>query len=281
MIIDTHEHCFDAKTLQCWAASKMTDFENANIYFAEVSINCFDIDDMAAIVTKYHPCLGIVPGQHPKLVSEETNVADIFSHVIKRVELYRNCVLGIKTGLDYHWVEDPSARTKQCILLKLFLKYAKDKRLPIVLHVRSDENNLRCADEDVISAMLSTEFDGKVVLHCFNGDKETALRFLEINKNTYFGIGGVITYPECQDTLEAIKYIPRNRILLETDGPYIKPFYPNLSRPKGKKNSSLNLPIVIEKLAKTLGVGTTEIEEMTAKNACEFYNLSNLIGGDE
>lgn len=150
-----------------------------------------------------------------------------------------------------------------------------------MLHVRSDVNNPRSADEDVISAMLSTEFDGKVVLHCFNGDKETVLRYLGVNENTYFGIGGVITYSGCQETLEALKYMPRNRILLETDGPYLKPFYPDLSRPKGKKNSSLNLPIVIEKLAKTIGVGRTEIEEMTAKNACDFYDLSNLTGGDE
>lgn len=276
MIIDTHEHTFDAKTLQCWAASRIPDFEKNNVYYVEISINCFDIDDMAAIVTKNTPCLGIVPGQHPKLVSEDTDVKKIFSYVVNRLNIYNDHVLGLKTGLDYQWGENSKARSNQRELLTLFLEYAKDKHMPVVLHVRSHENEPEKADDDVIAALLCTGFDGKIVLHCFNGNKDIVRRYLEVNKNTYFGLGGVITYPGSQDTLEAIKNIPRTRILLETDGPYLKPFHPDGSRPVGKKNSSLNLPIVIEKIAETIGIEATEVEEITTRNACDFYNLRIL-----
>lgn len=273
MIIDTHEHCFSPKTMDCWAASRMPEFEKNNIKFIEISIDCFDIDDMIAVITKHSPCIGVVPGAHPKLITGDTDIDIVFDYVKDRLSLYRSCVLGIKTGLDYHWVKDEKAQEKQRLLLMHFLQYATEHVLPVVLHVRSNDDEPMQADEDILSILSGMKYTGKMVLHCFHGNSELVSHYLETNENTYFGIGGSITYPSCEELINAVKNMPDDRILLETDGPYIKPYYPDMSRPPGKRNSSLNLPIVIDKLSSILGMSSSELETMTAQNACEFYNL--------
>ncbi len=275
MIIDTHEHCYNPKTMDCWAANRMPEFENRDIKFVEIGINCFDIDDMIEVITKYKPCLGVVLGEHPKFITKDTDVESIFTYVIDRLLLYRNHVLGIKTGLDYHWVTDESAKGKQQELLKKFLRYAKEEKLPVVLHIRSHEDDPEAADLDMFSILQEVDFSSKMVLHCFTGNDSIAMRYLEINPNTYFGIGGAITHQECSALVAAVNAIPRQRILLETDGPYMKPFYPDMTRPAGKRNLSLNLPIVIDRLAAVLGSTSVEIENITSKNAYDFYYLTD------
>lgn len=280
MIIDTHQHCFSSKTKDCWAASRMIEFEKYNIKFVEIGINCFDIDNMIRAITKYTPCIGVVLGEHPKQITIDTDTEKIFCYVKEKVMHYKTHVLGIKTGLDYFWVEDEELRKKQRALLQFFLQYAEEQRLPIISHVRSRDDDPFCADKDMVSILSKMKYKGRIVLHCFNGTKELASKYLAINDNIYFGIGGAITFPAREKLIEAVKIIPRNRILLETDGPYMKPFYPDMARPQGKKNSSLNLPIVINKLAEVLDILPSRVEEMTAKNACEFYGLNlNILFG--
>lgn len=273
MIIDTHEHCFSAGTMDCWAADRMPEFERKNIKFVECSINCFDIDDMIAVVTKYNPCLGVVVGEHPKLIAADTDIEKIFCYVKGKAALYKKDVLGIKTGLDYYRVEDETARIKQQELLRKFLLYAKKEDLPVVLHIRSSQDDPGRADLDLQSVLSDVGFSGRMVLHCFSGNEETVSRCLELNPNVFFGIGGAVTYPEYGELIKAVKIMPKKRILLETDGPYMKPFYPDLTRPAGKQNSSLNLPIVIDKLALVLKMEPDEIENLTAENAGGFYGL--------
>lgn len=271
MIIDTHVHYFNPKNKECWAANRMAEFEARGIKFVEISIDCFDIDNMAAVITKYSSCLGVVLGEHPKQVTADLDIEKVFVHVRERLEIYKDHALGIKTGLDYYRVEDDRARWKQRKLLRMFLECAKDEKLPVILHVRSHEDKSADADKDMLSVLSETQFKGKMVLHCFSGDRELASRYLAGNENTYFGIGGVLTYPDCSGLTEAIKEIPRDRILLETDGPYMKPFYPDGTRTAGKKNSSLHLPVIIDKIAAVLGISPKEVEDLTTKNACEFY----------
>ena len=199
------------------------------------------------------------------------DIEKVFVHVRERLEIYKDHALGIKTGLDYYRVEDDRARWKQRELLRMFLECAKDEKLPVVLHVRSQEDKSADADKDILSVLSETQFKGKMVLHCFSGERELASRYLAGNENTYFGIGGVLTFPDCGGLTEAVKEIPRDRILLETDGPYMKPFYMDGTRVAGKKNSSLNLPVIIDKIATVLGISPKEVEDLTTKNACEFY----------
>ena len=277
MVIDTHVHYYDSRTRSNWFANRMPDLAEYNISFAEIGINYFDIDSMVAIMTKFERCIGVVPGQHPKNISADTDVNLIFDYVTKRLDLYRNQVIGLKTGLDYHWVTDECVRKRQRELLRLFLDFAAERKMAVVLHIRSrvsEGEGVRQADEDMLTILKEMKFQDAMVLHCFNGNTDLVLRYLVENENTYFGIGGSVTYPNNERLIKAVKMIPRNRLLLETDGPYLKPIRPDMTRPHGKKNSSLNLPIIIDKLAAILEMTSVEVEEMTSKNACDFYKLN-------
>lgn len=251
----------------------MHDFQERDIKFLEIGIDYLDLDEIFAVMPQYSPCLGVVPGVHPKLITVDSETEEIFKFVENRISLYRKYVQGVKTGLDYHWVEDEAAQQNQRILLKQFIEYAEDEKLPVVLHIRSNINNPFKAEYDLFTLLSELHFTGKMIVHCFCGNSELVFKYLSLNRNTYFGIGGTITYPDCTDLEEAVKVIPRDRLLLETDGPYIKPFFPDRTRPIGKRNSSFNLPIVIKKLANVLGQEPQEIEDMTAKNAMECFSI--------
>ena len=104
------------------------------------------------------------------------------------------------------------------------------------------------------------------MIHCYSYSKELVRTFLDMG--FYFGIGGVLTFKNARKLKEAVEYIPLDRIVVETDCPYLAP-EPN----RGKRNSSLNLPYVITKLAELKGLEEEEIREAVWRNAHALYRL--------
>ena len=104
------------------------------------------------------------------------------------------------------------------------------------------------------------------VMHCFSYTKETAAKILEWG--WYFGIGGVLTFKNARKLREAVETIPLERILLETDCPYLAP-EPN----RGKRNDSRNLPYVVSALARQKGVSEEEVIEITEQNAKRLFRV--------
>ena len=127
MVIDTHVHYYNPQSKKCWIADRIQEFTENNIRFVEISINCFDTNDMMTIMNRYDPCLVVVIGEHPKLVTADTDIQKIFRYIKDHLTNNGTKVLGIKTGLDYHWGEDRAARQKQQELLRMFLEYAKEE----------------------------------------------------------------------------------------------------------------------------------------------------------
>jgi len=105
-------------------------------------------------------------------------------------------------------------------------------------------------------------------VHCYSYTKEMAQRFLEMD--FYFGIGGVITFKNAKKLKEAVEYIPLEKIVLETDCPYLSP-EPN----RGKRNSSLNLPYVAQAIADIKNIDYNIVLEKTFENAMAVYRLKN------
>ena len=104
------------------------------------------------------------------------------------------------------------------------------------------------------------------VIHCFSYTKETARDYL--NWNYYFGIGGVITFQNAKKLKEAVEYIPIENIVLETDSPYLAPI------PfRGKRNSSLNLPLIAQGIADVKKMDVEKVIEITSQNAKKLYRL--------
>jgi TatD DNase family protein len=117
---------------------------------------------------------------------------------------------------------------------------------------------------DVMTAAGADQIGG--VIHCYSYTKETARTFL--NMGFYFGIGGVLTFKNAKKLKEAVEYLPMDRIVLETDSPYLAPV------PfRGKRNSSLNIPYVIETLAQIKGISQEEVRRYAWENAHSLYRM--------
>ncbi len=168
------------------------------------------------------------------------------------------CVAVGEIGLDYYWDEPDREIQKNWFLLQLAL--AREVGLPVIIHSRDAARDTI----DLMTAEKASEIGG--VIHCFGYSREVAKIFL--NMGFYIGIGGVLTFKNARKLKEVAEYVPMDRIVLETDSPYLAPV-PN----RGKRNSSLNLPHVAQALAEIKGLSREEVEQITWENACRLYRM--------
>lgn len=163
-----------------------------------------------------------------------------------------------ETGLDYHYPEPGEAVQKEWFARQLTL--AREVKLPVIIHSREAAKDTL----DIMQAHRAGEIGG--VVHCFSYTKEMAREYL--NMDYYFGIGGVITFKNAKKLKEAVAYIPIDKILLETDSPYLSP-----EPHRGERNSSLNLPYVASEIAAIKGISYEEVVERTEQNARKLFGL--------
>ena len=140
------------------------------------------------------------------------------------------------------------------------LELAKEAGLPVVIHSRD-------AAKDTLDIMKS-EHHGETggVIHCFSYGVEIAKEYLDMGY--YLGIGGVLTFKNAKKLKEVAEYAPLSRLVLETDCPYLAP-----EPYRGKRNSSLYLPYVAEKIAEIKGVSAEEVVRQTEENSRQLYRL--------
>jgi len=159
-------------------------------------------------------------------------------------------------GLDYHY--DYSPRDVQMECFRLHMELARKVKLPVIVHQRE-------AAEDTL-AVLRDYRDVPGVVHCFSGSVEVAREIL--NMGWYISFTGVITYSNARKSHEVIRYAPRDRIMLETDAPYMAPVpY------RGKRNSSLYMPEITESLAEIWEVSLEEAARITTENGKRFFGI--------
>ncbi|MDE7232374.1 MAG: TatD family hydrolase, partial [Lachnospiraceae bacterium] len=163
-----------------------------------------------------------------------------------------------ETGLDYHYPEPAVTLQKEWFARQLTL--AREVKLPVIIHSREAAKDTL----DIMQALRAGEIGG--VVHCFSYAKEMAREYL--NMDYYFGIGGVITFKNAKKLKEAVEYIPIDKILLETDSPYLSP-----EPHRGERNSSLNLPYVAKEIAAIKGLSYEEVVECTEENARRLFGL--------
>lgn len=168
------------------------------------------------------------------------------------------CVAVGEIGLDYYWDDVERDVQKKWFVRQLDL--ARECQKPVIIHSRE-------AAKDTID-MMNAEKAGDIggVVHCYSYTKETARDIL--NMDFYFGIGGVLTFSNAKKLKEAVEYIPMDKIVLETDAPYLSPV-PN----RGKRNSSLNIPYVVAALAEIKGISEEEVRRIVWENSVKLYRM--------
>lgn len=206
------------------------------------------------LMTKYdyiYGALGVHPSDSAELDEES------FAWLKAQLSLEK-CVAVGEIGLDYYWDEPERDIQKRWFVRQLDL--ARECKKPVIIHSRDAAKDT----VDILNAEKAGDIGG--VIHCYSYTKETARDFL--NMDFYFGIGGVLTFNNAKKLKEAVEYIPIEKIVVETDCPYLAPV-PN----RGKRNSSLNLPYVVAALAEIKGISEEEVRQIVWENSVRLYRM--------
>ena len=164
-------------------------------------------------------------------------------------------------GLDYYWAENPPKEFQQMVFRRQ-LELALELELPVIVHDREAHGD---------SLEIVKEFPGvRGVFHCFSGSPEMAEELLK--RGWYLGFDGPVTYKNARRAPEVVAVTPLDRIVVETDAPYMSPV-PN----RGRRNDSRNLPYIVEKLAEWKGISPEEMAAHTWNNGLRLFGLEGKV----
>ena len=266
MFIDTHCHIdsyerhagesFDALLARLRDPAAATSGQALPEAFIHVACDPADFERGKELSEKYgnvYTAYGI----HPEYVDTETSEDEA------RLEEYLahpKCVACGEFGLDYHY--DPQSRPRQIKLFERHLQIALRSEKPIVLHLRE-------ADDDALAILRNASLHEKNVhIHCFTGSPEFAEALLALDANIYIGFTGIITFKNAQNVRDAAALVPSDRILLETDSPYMSPIpY------RGKPCHSGFIPYIAQTLANTKKTPVEEIYRLCRENTRRCYGI--------
>ena len=254
MIFDTHAHYddeqFDEDRDELLASMQACGVEAVTNIGASLATSQNTIE-----LTKKYPFVYGAIGVHPNEV-EDLN-EDGIAWLKENSGLPKIVAVG-EIGLDYYWDEPGREVQKKWFLRQLEL--AREVKLPVVIHSRDAAKDTL----DIMKSFHAENLGG--VIHCFSYTKEMVREYL--NMGFFLGIGGVVTFKNAKKLKEVVEYMPMEQMVLETDCPYLSPV-PN----RGKRNSSLNLPYVVEEVARLKGISVDEVIEITNRNAKTMYRL--------
>ena len=247
------------------------ELQDANIpYSIEPGVSLQSCEEVLELVAQYPGRIFPAVGIHPT-----RSIFETWSDRYK-LDAYANTpgVIAIgEIGLDYHYKREEQHRLKQHVWFIYQLNLAWKRKLPVILHVRdAHEDALR-----ILRMHPARKLGG--VIHCFYGSREIAEQYLKLGY--HIGIGGSALQLEerAQDLWGAIPHIPLDRILVETDAPFILPYCKDVIQPKllrRARNTSLILPAVIRKIAELKGISADEVEQATTENTIRLFRLPVL-----
>jgi TatD DNase family protein len=254
MIFDTHAH-YDDEQFDIDREFLIGSFKDAGIGNVVDIGASLETSQKAIDIAHEYDFFYAAVGVHPSEVEElnEDNIKKLY-------EWSRDdkCVAIGEIGLDYHWPDPAPELQKKWF--KAQLDIAREVELPVVIHSRD-----AAADTlDILKSERVGEIGG--VVHCFSYSREVAKQCVDMG--LYIGIGGVLTFKNGRKMVEVVEQTPMDRILLETDCPYLapEPF-------RGKRNNSTYLPYVVSKMAEIKGISEEEVIRITEENAKRMYKL--------
>lgn len=257
MIIDTHIHLDDERYRE--------DFDLMMQRAHESGVEAF-----------------IIPGAHPGTLERAIEICESYSDVYFAVGVHPydmehmesvdfdhytahpKCVAIGECGLDYFRLEGSdeekhAEKIRQADVFRSHIRFAKKVQKPLIIHIRDASHDAKM--------ILLEEGGGEVggVLHCYNADDE----LLSLaNQNFYFGIGGVVTFQNAKKLINILPKIPQDKLLIETDGPYLTP-HPH----RGTRNEPSYTRFVVDKMGELLEMSAEAVESLTTRNARNLFGL--------
>lgn len=251
-LIDTHSHIDMIEGISTEEVLKNA----ADNLVTKIIVPCAypkDIDKIYNLVQKYESLYGML-GVHPSEARDWND--DLFDKITKLAMSDKIIAIG-EIGLDYYWDKTFNEIQKEVFIKQIRL--ANSLGLPISIHDRE-------AHKDTFDIVKEYNKGSQIVMHCFSGSTEFAREC--IKQGWYLAFGGVVTFKNAIKAKEAVKNIPMDRLLLETDAPYLTPV------PfRGTENQPAYVKFVAEEIAKIRGVTFEEIAEVSTSNAKRVFGI--------
>ena len=216
------------------------------------------VSSQRAVELTHFPEIYAALGIHPESADEwdegtAKKMTALYQEGVGKVAAYG------EIGLDYHWDTVPRKRQQEVFAAQIAFAQSLSPNLPLIIHNRE-------ALEDILAVLRDSRTTAPVVLHCFTGDQEVARVCLEAGH--FLGIGGVATFKKSETVREAVGYAPLDKLLLETDCPYLAPQFK-----RGRRNEPSYLPAIAETIAAAKGISVEEAAAATTANARKLFGL--------
>lgn len=254
MIFDTHAHYDDERFDQDRDELLQELHQNGVAYILNASASVKSLDASIELTQK-HDFMVAALGIHPE------DIANMNESILDRIRMLSSNpkVVAIgEIGLDYYY--DQSNKETQKYWFERQIELAKELQLPVIIHDRD-------AHEDTVNIVKKTnakQVGG--IFHCFSGSAQMAMELLKLN--FYISIAGPVTFKNAKKLVEVVKTVPLDKLLIETDCPYLapEPF-------RGKRNNSGYLVHTIRKIAEIKGLSASEVAETTLMNGKRIFNI--------
>ena len=254
-LIDTHTHVYDHQFSLDRDAAMQRALDAGVGMMLLPNVDVSTIAPMLELHEQYPDCTRVMMGLQPEEVKEDYK--EVLT--IMEKELERGMYVGVgEVGLDFYW--DATYEKEQLDAFETQLDWAKQLSLPLSIHCRNAF--------DKMVKILERKQDGGLlgIMHCFTGTEEEAKVYLELG--FHLGLGGVITYKNC-GLKDYLPNLPFDRIVLETDAPYLSPV-----PCRGKRNEPAFLVHTAQKIAEIMQVSVKDIVEITSSNARMFFGIA-------
>lgn len=254
-LIDTHTH-YAHKRFDCGRDEILQGLEKANVMAVVEGAIEFDSNQRMKLLCEKYPNVYMAAGCHPNCVEEMDD--EKFKEIVNLMNYDKVIAIG-ETGLDYAKEKTDEQIQKQKEWFKRFIELSIRVKKPLVIHCRE-------ACDDLLKILKKYKLSKcPGVIHCFSGDTEQAKQLIQMG--FYIGVNGMLTKLETDsDVCIALGTVPSERILLETDSPYLIP-----EGVSGKRNTSLNLGYIVDRLARLRNEEPKHIREVTLQNTKKIY----------
>lgn len=253
MIFDTHAHMddswFDDDRRELLESMK----DNGVETIVNIAADTKSLKSTIQLVDEYDFVFGAL-GIHPDEVGDLNE--EIYKWIEENLSHPKIVAVG-EIGMDYHREHDKNMQREA---FERQMDIARRHDMPIVVHSRDAANDTY----EIMKANNAQGIGG--VIHCFSYEKEMARQFLDMNY--YIGVGGVVTFKNGRKLKEVVEYTPLDRIVLETDAPYLAP-----TPFRGQRNDSTYIKYVAEEIARIKNISFDEVVETTKQNALKMYKM--------
>lgn len=256
-LVDTHMHLNDEDLYENRAEIVKRAREAGVIFMLTVGWN-LKSSEMAIEIAQEFPEIYAAVGIHPENVKEYSidNIDSVIQQL--RTLAIREKVLAIgEIGLDYHWEKDEETKKLQKQFFISQIELANELGLPLSIHARDALN-------DTLEILKTYRPKHVAVLHCYSGSPEMVKEFSKLD--LYFGFDGPLCYKKAVVPKESLKTVSLNRILSETDSPYLSPNWQRVNEP----NAVIH---IADKMGELLGKSSSEIDAILVKNTENFFHV--------